>query len=177
MAGLDLVPVYLSDRQPLVDRLSQHLESTFDLPVRIRLPGFDPERCYDSSRGQYNSTLFLKELLSTAEASPSRILGVTSVDLFIPVLTYVFGEAQVDGPAAVASIHRLRNEAYGLPPDADLLAQRLGKEATHELGHTYHLLHCPDAACVMHASTYVEEIDLKSMNFCDTCLQRVRAAP
>jgi archaemetzincin len=177
MAGLDLVPVYLSDRRQLVSRLARHLESIFRVPVRVRPPGFDPEICYDTSRGQYNSTLFLKELLGMSTGSPSRILGITSVDLFIPILTYVFGEAQVDGTAAVASIHRLRNEAYGLPPDNDLLAQRMGKEATHELGHTHGLIHCPEAACVMHASTYVEEIDLKGPGFCDTCLQSIRTAP
>jgi archaemetzincin len=177
MTGFDLVPVYLSDRRALVDGLSRHLEEIFRLPVRIRPPGFDPERCYDTSRAQYNSTLFLKELVNMSAGPPSRILGVTSVDLFIPVLTYVFGEAQVMGTAAVASIHRLRNEAYGLPCDDELLSQRLGKEATHELGHTYGLIHCPETVCVMHASTYVEEIDLKGTSFCDGCLRNVRSAP
>lgn len=36
-------------------------------------------------------------------------------------MTHVFGEAQLDGVAAVISFFRLRPEAYGLPPDENLL--------------------------------------------------------
>ena len=114
--------------------------------------------------------------LADLPAAPTsgRVLCVIGVDLFAPVLTYVFGEAQLDGRAAVVSIHRLRSELYGLPADDDLLSRRLEKEALHELGHTYGLLHCRLQSCVMHASTYVEEIDLKSAAFCDACARRIR---
>ena len=96
------------------------------------------------------------------------------VDLFIPVLTHVFGEAQLDGCAALVSAYRLDNQLYGLPPNRDLLFQRLCKEAIHELGHTYNLLHCHNQTCVMMSSTYVEDIDLKSHQFCDRCLKSLR---
>ena len=103
------------------------------------------------------------------------MIGVTAADLFVPVLTYVFGEAQLGGRAAVVSTHRLRPEAYGLPADDDLLTARAEKEALHELGHTYGLLHCPAPDCVMRASTYAEEIDLKPAALCERCLAAVRA--
>ena len=92
-----------------------------------------------------------------------RILGLTDADLFIPILTFVFGEAQLKGRAAVVSTARL-----GGPPAARL-PLRLETEAVHELGHTFGLLHSSDDGCVMHASTYVEEIDLKSDSFCLSC--------
>jgi len=95
---------------------------------------------------------------------------VTGVDLFIPVLTFVFGEAQLGGRAAVVSTFRLRSEAYGLPPDPELLLARLTREVLHELGHTYGLVHCTDSACVMASTTYVEQIDLKGPSFCTGCL-------
>jgi archaemetzincin len=168
MPGLELMEIGLPGRRWLLERLSARLHQTFRVAVSISKSRFESELCYDASRGQYNSTQMLKRLLSTA--SPNvRILGVTGVDLFIPVLTYVFGEAQVDGRAAVVSTHRLRNEAYGLPRDDELMAGRLEKEAIHELGHTFGLLHCSDSRCVMHSSTYVEEIDLKTADFCDAC--------
>ena len=52
----------------------------------------------------------------------------------------------------------------------------LEKEAIHELGHTHGLLHCADPTCVMRASTYVEEIDLKSAGFCLRCRPAVVGA-
>ena len=43
------------------------------------------------------------------------------------------------------------------------------KEAMHELGHTYGLFHCRSLDCVMHISTYVEDIDTKPAEFCREC--------
>jgi archaemetzincin len=101
-----------------------------------------------------------------------RVLGVTAADLYIPILTFVFGEAQVGGPCAVVSLHRLRQEFYGLPPDPELLQQRLLKEAVHELGHTMSLTHCEDYSCVMAASHAVEWIDMKEAGLCELCHSR-----
>jgi archaemetzincin len=98
-----------------------------------------------------------------------RVLGVAAVDLYIPILTFVFGEAQMGGPCAVLSAHRLRQEFYGLPEDKSLLLQRLIKEAVHELGHTLDLTHCDDYSCVMAPSHAVEWIDLKESTLCDRC--------
>jgi archaemetzincin len=181
--SLTLVPIYLGSQPELLDLLTERLGRVLALPVRVRRPWFEPELSFDPSRGQYSSTLLLSQLLSeperpagrdgaNARSDPpgrGRVLGVASIDLFIPVLTYVFGEAQLGGRGAVVSIHRLRSEAYGLPPDAALLRARLIKEAVHELGHTFGLVHCRESECVMHSSTYVEEIDLKAADFCDQC--------
>ncbi|MEE9271047.1 MAG: hypothetical protein V3V49_12390 [Candidatus Krumholzibacteria bacterium] len=90
-------------------------------------------------------------------------------DLFIPVLTFVFGEAQLNGRAAVASMYRLRDSFYGLPDDRNRLIERLQKEAVHELGHVFNLAHCNNYSCVMHASNGVEEVDLKKVTFCRGC--------
>jgi archaemetzincin len=174
MTGLDVVPIYLSDRARLVEKLGAALGEIFQQRIRIRTPWFDPETTYDSSRGQYNSSSMLRLLLGESNPEAGKILGVTSVDLFTPILTYVFGEAQLDGRAAVVSIHRLQPEAYGLPADEMLLFDRLEKEAVHELGHTYGLIHCPEPSCVMRASRYVEEIDLKMAPFCRVCLETIR---
>jgi archaemetzincin len=170
VARLDIVPIYFADRDGTLRRLGTALEREFRVVSRVRSPWFDPEAAFDAARGQYRATLLLKSLLDDPQEERSeRVLGVTGVDLFAPVLTYVFGEAQLNGRAAVVSCHRLRAEAYGLPPDPALLYERLHKEAMHELGHTYGLLHCPGPACVMRASPYVEEIELKPARFCDAC--------
>ena len=51
------------------------------------------------------------------------MLGVTAVDLYIPILTFVFGEAQMGGPCSIVSYHRLRQEFYGLPAAVTCFAQ------------------------------------------------------
>jgi archaemetzincin len=86
----------------------------------------------------------------------------------------VFGEAQMGGPASVVSLHRLRQEFYGLPADVNLLARRLLTECVHELGHTLDLTHCHDYTCVMAASHAVEWIDLKNNGFCEDCGEKIR---
>lgn len=179
MQGIDIVPIYFGDRHEMIHRLGTLLERTFDTTIRYRNVWFDPEAAFDPSRGQYNSTGLLKWLLRDPHEPAERVLGVAGVDLFTPVLTYVFGEAQLSGRAAVVSSHRLRPEAYGLDPNDLRLFERLHKEAVHELGHTYGLLHCVTLTCVMRASVYAEEIDFKSAGFCGPCralLQRSRSA-
>jgi archaemetzincin len=171
---LHLVPIYCGTSRDLLDALGAELSAVFGLPVEQHPPAFDPELAFDPSRGQYNSRLLLAQLLQHRPQGGGRVLGVAGVDLFIPVLTYVFGEAQLGGRAAVVSTYRLDSQLYGLPPDRDLLLRRLVKEAVHELGHTYNLVHCQIHPCVMMSSTYVENIDLKSEQFCARCREGLR---
>jgi len=113
--------------------------------------------------------------LERASDPDARILGVTAWDLYVPVLTFVFGEAQLDGNCAVVSTARLGEEFYGLPPRADVLRDRLLKEAVHELGHTFGLRHCNDWRCVMSSSHGVERLDVKSADFCPACKKPVHS--
>ncbi len=166
----------MGDRHKFMMRLRKELNKILHMEVSHRRPSFDPEMAFDKSRGQYNSTSLLRMLLEESPDSADYILGVAGVDLFIPVLTYVFGEAQLDGRAAVVSTHRLRPDVYGLPDDDELLFNRLLTESIHELGHCFGLIHCLVAECVMHASTYVEEVDLKSTAFCPLCQAAVMNA-
>jgi archaemetzincin len=98
---------------------------------------------------------------------------ITDFDLYVPVLTFVFGEAQLNGKAAIVSAHRLYPEFYGLPPNEDLFLARLIKEMNHELGHTYGLRHCLNFECVMHSSSNVDEIDIKGEALCKKCFEKI----
>ncbi|HYU31798.1 MAG TPA: archemetzincin, partial [Thermoanaerobaculia bacterium] len=84
---------------------------------------------------------------------------------------------QLPGRAAVVSLHRLAPELYGLPADEERLVERAEKEAIHELGHTFGLIHCRQPKCVMRSSTYVEEIDLKEGQFCEGCRKALTPVP
>ena len=176
MGVLDIVPIYCGTSMDLLAPLAAKLVEVFGLEVKQHPPAFDPELAFDPARGQYNSRILLALLRQHHPRDAIRVLGVTGVDLFIPVLTYVFGEAQLDGRAAVVSTCRLDDQLYGLPSNRNLLFQRLAKEAIHELGHTLNLVHCQRHPCVMVSSTCVEGIDLKSDRFCDRCLGSLPSA-
>ncbi len=153
------------------DGFSTTLRKVFSVPVSIANVSLNLEDAYDNGREQYNSTALLAKLLNTFDTSNNKSIIVVDVDLYIPVLTFVFGEAQLDGSAAVVSTHRLKNQYYGLPKDDTLMEVRLEKEIVHELGHTFGMFHCQDYECVMKSSTYVEEIDLKKTVPCRACQQ------
>ncbi len=134
----------------------------------------EPSYAFEPKRGQYSSAKILREILNKAQAHPVsedliKILGIVDLDLCTPILTFVFGEAQLGGKAALISLRRLHQEYYGLPPNPPLLLKRAVKEALHELGHTFGLTHCLDPKCVMYFSNSVKNIDTKSDKFCDSC--------
>jgi archaemetzincin len=158
---------------PLLDGLACELARIFGVTCHVRPDSLDAEFAYDRRRGQYHSTAILQRMQRLA-APGTRLLAVTSLDLYVPVLTFVFGEAQLEGNCALVSVHRLEEEFYGLPPRQDLLRERLVKEAVHELGHTFGLMHCEDWNCVMTSSHSVERVDVKSAEFCRSCLAVVK---
>jgi archaemetzincin len=172
-----LLPLGDADRKVIAD-LQAPVERAFRLPVGVEDPHVDLEIFYDEQRVQYNSTAIISHLQQNpslpglekgTENGSVKFLAVTSEYLFIPILTYVFGEAQLGGSFGVVSYHRLLNERYGLPHDEDVFRSRLVKECFHELGHIFGLLHCSSQDCVMHTSTYVEDIDIKGGSFCAAC--------
>jgi archaemetzincin len=138
----------------------------------------DPVPTYHPERQQYHSSEIIQRMQAVAaklQKEDSRLLAITDVDLYIPILKYVFGEAQMGGPCAVVSYHRLRQEFYGLDRDDALLSQRLLKECVHELGHTFNLVHCQDYRCAMASSHAVEWIDLREARLCNSCQSQVES--
>ncbi len=161
---------YVEGRTPdWSDALLAGVADVFPNPIQATTVRLDLAPCLVPSRQQHHATLVLAALLRHRSDPGAKILGVVNVDLFIPVLTFVFGQAQLDGPSAVVSTYRLRTEFYGLPADEGLLVERAIKECVHELGHAFGLVHCPDYGCVMHSSTAVDEVDVKGATLCGRC--------
>ena len=134
------------------------------------LPDVLPVKCaWDARRGQYNSFDLLKCVAQRKPEEVSRLVGLTSCDLFVPMLSFVFGQAQLGGGAALVSIARLDQGFYGLPPRRQLLLERTVKTVLHELGHTYGLVHCSDRSCTMALATNVAQLDAKEPRYCDAC--------
>ena len=150
----------------IVEVTAEMVEKILNIRLKI-LPHIEgPTYAFDPMRMQYHSTKILKYIVTNHNSSAFRTVGITDVDLFIPILTYVFGEAQLDGRAAIVSTARLRQEFYGLKYDRNLLIERLTKETLHELGHTFGFTHCELEHCVMHLSNKVADVDQKTDKFC-----------
>jgi archaemetzincin len=154
---------------------AQRIAEVFLASVSIEALELNLAGAYDRGRRQSNSTVLLAQVLAIGHHSGAlKRIALVDVDLFVPVLTFVFGEAQLGGRAAIVSARRLANQFYGLPRNDALMFARLEKELIHELGHTFGLYHCHQFECVMRSSTYVEEIDLKRAYPCDACAEQLQ---
>jgi archaemetzincin len=152
-----------------LDSIASSMNREYHLPVSIKESHSDLSEFYDPMRRQYNGNELMKELDSWSSLNHLKNIGLFRVDLFNPILTYIFGQAALNGSIGVASMYRLRNEQYGMKKDDNLLLERFQKVVIHELGHMFGLVHCHVPPCVMRSSTYVEDIDQKSSHLCPKC--------
>ncbi len=161
----------------VLNRVKENLNMTFSkskctlIPETLPLP----EESFDKTRRQYSSNNILSRVRNYAkeEKALDRILGVMDIDIFVPNLNFVFGEAECPGKAALISLYRLRPKFYGAAPNIELFVERSTKEAVHELGHTLGLRHCLNPFCVMYFSNSIFETDRKQSLFCDRCHLKV----
>jgi archaemetzincin len=146
------------------------VERTFGRTVHVWSGRDRPVDAFDPRRQQHSSTRILQWLVDRRPADAHKVLALTDVDLFIPILTFVFGEAQLEGAAAIVSTARLCTN-HG-SANVRLLTTRLAKECVHELGHTFGLIHCDRRGCVMTRSVSVLDVDAKTVSFCEDCWAR-----
>jgi len=168
MNALCLLPLGTAE-EAVLEMLDRALSSRFELRVRRLNAVALPPGSFDPVRRQYEATHILHAVRAAAPDKGVTVLGVTREDLFIPMLTFVLGQAQLRGSVAVMSTARLSQQFYGLEENTGLLLQRALKEAIHELGHTFGLTHCPDRQCVMTLSNTVQQIDEKGEEYCESC--------
>jgi archaemetzincin len=159
----------------LLEDLRRAIPRCFGLGCEILPIELDPIPGYNVERQQYHSSELLQRMQASAGPEHWRLVGITAVDRYIPILKYVFGEAQIGRPCAIVSFHRLRQEYYGLERDDALFKQRLLKKSVHELGHTFHLHHCQNYRCAMASAHAVGWIDLRESAFCESCRSQVES--
>jgi len=158
----------------IMEKLKDGVGSIFHCPVEIKAGFSDLTQAYNAERKQYHSSKLLTSLNESERPErDERVVGIVDVDLYVPRLNFVFGEADVLSRTAVVSLCRLRQEYYGLAPDEGLFLERATKEIVHELGHTFGLRHCPNNKCVMHFSNSLADTDLKEAHFGDKCRPKI----
>ena len=168
-----LIVPFCTIRKEILVFLQNELIRTFGLDVRIASKEPIPQYAFDPKRRQYHSTKIL-EWLKNIPVMDTRILGIVDLDLYVPDLNFVFGEADVAHGVCIISLVRLRQEFYGLPKNEKLFLERALKEAVHELGHTYRLGHGGDTRCIMHFSNSLQDTDIKGPDFCPRCKLKLR---
>jgi archaemetzincin len=156
-----------------LNRIAEAVKHELFFSVIIKEGHLDISEYYDPGRRQYNGNRLLKEVDSVYGTDSNKTIGLFSVDLFIPILTYIFGQAFLNGRTGIASLYRFSNERYGIDQDDRFILERFKKEVIHELGHTFGLVHCHIPTCVMRSSTYVEDIDQKSASLCIRCRSEI----
>jgi archaemetzincin len=156
-----------------LEKIAEAVKQEFNFPVIIKESHMDLSEFFDPGRRQYNGNKLLHAVNALTLPQTAKTVGLFSVDLFIPILTYIFGQAELNGQAGIASLFRLSNERYGIAPDDQLQLERFTKEVIHELGHTFGLIHCLVPDCVMRSSTYVEDIDQKDKHLCHNCRRQL----
>lgn len=157
-----------------LDRIADVVSNEFGLPVKAKEGYIDLSDFYDPVRRQYNANDLLKEVDLKYSFDSLKTIGIFNVDLFVPILTYIFGQAHLNGRSGIVSLYRLSNERYGMVNDETVLLERTIKEVIHELGHTFGLIHCHTPTCVMRSSTYVEDLDQKDDIICQKCRGEVK---
>jgi archaemetzincin len=155
--------------QELLGIAAADVKNEFQVPVRIKDGNLDLSEFYDTARRQYNGTGLLRKIDMDFTTGNDKTLGLFNVDLFVPILTYIFGQAYLNGNSGIVSVYRFSNERYGIKADDKIFISRFRKEIIHELGHMFGLIHCTDPVCVMRSSTYVEDIDQKNHTLCSKC--------
>lgn len=169
---IGIVPIRLENKKLLDDIISG---TGRDMKSEFYIKNFSIEisKFFSKERRQYYSTEILSEVINMNTENENLIV-ITEVDLYVPVLTFVFGEAQLNGSHSIVSICRLHNEFYGMKRDYNILLRRTKKEVLHELGHNLGLIHCLDWDCVMHSSNRIEEVDIKGDFFCSDCYNEIK---
>jgi len=170
MVTIALQPIGSVDRNA-VAFLEEQLGSVFGA-VEVRPATEVPAKAFDPERGQREGSSLLRALPLPEIGEADALLGVIDEDIFVADLNFIFGLAY--GRRAIISLTRLRQEFRGLSPDPALFRERAKKEAVHELGHVFGLLHCPDQWCVMHFSNSIDETDLKGWRFCGRCRELLK---
>lgn len=153
----------------VLEKITADLIHFFRFPLIVKECTLDLSGFYNPTRRQYDANLILKAISMLSSPDAIKTIGLMRVDLYIPILTYIFGQSMLDGSTGIVSLYRLRNELYGLEQDDRLLIERFRKVIVHEMAHAFGLIHCLNPSCIMRSSTYVEDLDQKDLEFCFKC--------
>ena len=163
-AHLHIIPLGAVDAL-IVSVVAANIQAVMGLKAATMPIEPTPEYAYQPSRRQYGAIKIIGTLASRAKPTPSPlILGITFQDIATPILTFVFGESQIGGRAALISLYRI------MDADIDITCTRAAKIGLHEVGHLLGIGHCRTVGCLMRFSDNLEKLDKMQLTFCPPCM-------
>ena len=163
---LDLFPMGRMD-MTVVSVVAANLQTILGLNTQVHPVQPEPEYAFLARRGQYEAGKIIKALVAVPGRAQFR-LGVVGVDIYTPILTFVFGESQLGGKAAVISLFRVQSK------NREKTYNRTAKIAIHEIGHLLGIVHCQAMDCLMRFSNSLEKLDDLPLRFCQACEYEAR---
>lgn len=160
-ALVDIIPFDLLDPM-IAPVVAANLQTITGRYVRVLSPRTRPEFAFMATRQQFDATKIIANLAAEKGGAPFK-LGIIRHDLSVPILTYVYGESQIGGRAAVISSHRLFDRR------PEVIYERMAKIGIHEIGHLFGLNHCWELDCLMRFSKQIEQLDQLPMDLCNAC--------
>ena len=161
-AHLNIVPLGAVD-ELAVTVVAANLQAVMGLNAAVRPIEPAPEYAYQHGRRQYDAVKIINALARTT-ADHSLTLGITHYDICTPILTFVFGESQLHGKAALISLHRITDETK------EVTYTRAAKIGLHEVGHLLGIGHCRTSDCLMAFSANLIKLDEQQLLFCEACM-------
>ncbi|MGB9630543.1 MAG: archaemetzincin family Zn-dependent metalloprotease [Candidatus Methanodesulfokora sp.] len=171
-----IVPMKVINSE-LLSAISSEVRRIFGWNVIVESYMDAPLKYFNRSRRQYISEGILGIASRISSERRDVVLIVADLDAYADDLNFVFGQAELNGSAAVVYLERLKPEFYGKRSDYSLFTRRVLKEVMHELGHVMGLAHCGDWRCVMYFSNTIADTDRKGeydSYYCSKCMGMLR---
>ena len=163
---LEIIPMGRVDATA-VSVVAANLQAIMGLNTRIQESRPEPAYAFLSLRNQYEAGKILHQLSSVSDGGLLK-LGMVNVDIYTPILTFVYGESQMGGKAALISTFRLQSK------DTRKIYDRAAKISVHEVGHLLGIVHCRAPDCLMGFSNSLTKLDSLPLTFCQACEYEVR---